>query len=101
MLASKENRAIALVVGYKKISVVCLSIVLLNRIRPHEITNRPFERHFIDPVEFLQLLNGFSKRSDASMHAEVILIDDADQRQGVEGVHDVEIHILVVLLHCL
>lgn len=35
------------------------------------------------------------------MHAEVIFIDDADQRQGVEGIHDVEVHILVVLLNCL
>jgi hypothetical protein len=31
------------------------------------------------------------------MHAEILLIDDAGKRQGIESIHEIEVNILVVL----
>lgn len=35
------------------------------------------------------------------MHAEIIVVDNADQRQGVEGIHDVKVHVLIVFFDSL
>ena len=99
MFAAEEDRTISLVVGNEEVTIVGLPVILLDRIRPNEITNGPFQGHLIKPLQFLQLLQTFPSRCDPSMHTEIILIDNTDKRQGIEGIHDIEVHILIVLLN--
>lgn len=99
MLAAEEDRTVALIIGDEEVAVVGLPVILLNRIRPDQVTNGPLERHLIKSLQFLQILQTFPSGCDASMDTEVILIDDADKGEGIEGIHDIEVDILVVLLN--
>ena len=101
MFTTKKYRAIPLIIRNKKVAVISFSVILLHGVRPNQIANRPLKWHLIKSWQFLQLFYSFRCSSDPPMDTEVILIHNANQRQGIDGVHDVKIDILIILFQSL
>jgi hypothetical protein len=53
--------------------------------------------HFLEPVDLLDVLEGLHSWGDTPMHAEVLLGNDAANRQTVEAVHQALVDIFVIL----
>ena len=97
VISPKKYGTVSLVIANIWLLTVHTTVFLLNRVGPNKVANRPIEWHFIHPIQFLNLVDMLSLCRYASMHTEVVLIDNCSQRQGVEGIHYVKVYVLVVL----
>lgn len=74
-----------------------ITLAIINRISPHQVTKRPFPGNLPEPLNPRNIVEGLDIRGDATMNAQKAPIDQTCQRQGIEQLHDQVIDILIVL----
>mmetsp|Transcript_74211 Transcript_74211/g.172137 ORF Transcript_74211/g.172137 Transcript_74211/m.172137 type:complete len:242 (-) Transcript_74211:52-777(-) len=60
----------------------------LIRVRPEEVTHRPFMRHLLNAVQLTDVVQGVERWGDASMHADDLVLHHGRHGQVVKGVRE-------------
>ena len=83
---TKEIRATSNLVCFKKL--ITIAIIILNRIRPQNITEKTCSRRFLHAFNFIQIFKSFEIWRDTSMNSEKFIIDKATDWQRVKCIHE-------------
>jgi len=77
-------------------------LILVKRIRPEKITEHTLIWDFLEPLDLgIDILHLTQFWGNSAMHAEIEVINNADDRQSVEEYHHFVIGLQVILLNAL
>jgi hypothetical protein len=69
--------------------------VVTHRVSPKQIAKNALQRHLLEAVELVDVLDLAELWRDASVHAEVLVVHDAGDGHGVEALHEDLVGLLV------
>lgn len=73
-----------------------LSLIL--RIRPHEVSERPFMRYFLDSIDSLDVVYLLDSRRETAMHSKESIVDDSPDREEIEDISEHRPYLWVAVL---